>query len=233
MSFDAQHRQRFIEVIQPAIENEPFGELNLSAFRVDLAKTGDSILTDIVDGIAHSQIVLADVSTIGRDSKSGLPYRNGNVMYEVGVALACRHSSEVLLVKDDHDKFLFDVSTIPHVTIDFSDSARAQSELRDRLQERLDEQQLMDDARVRLAIANLTFEDLETIRLYRFGGREAIWGRNQKDILNTVVFQHLLSLQIIALNALMEDGGVLYGWTDIGWEVANAVEKMPMIRQMK
>jgi hypothetical protein len=36
-------------------------------------------------------------------------------MYEVGIALACRHSSEILLIKDDHDKRLFDTSTIPHL----------------------------------------------------------------------------------------------------------------------
>ena len=76
---------------------------------MDLSKTGDSILTDIVDGIAHSQLVPADVSTIGKDSVTGTPYRNGNVMYEVGIALACRHPSEVLLVRDDEDTFPFTV----------------------------------------------------------------------------------------------------------------------------
>lgn len=51
-------------------------------------------------------MVLADVSSIGKDNVTGEAFRNGNVMYEVGLALACRHSSEVLLIRDDNDKFL-------------------------------------------------------------------------------------------------------------------------------
>ena len=70
----------------------------------------------------HSQ----RVDGLGKDSVSGRPYRNGNVMYEVGLALACRHSSEVLLVRDDHDAFLFDVSTIPHTTINFANKSVAE-----------------------------------------------------------------------------------------------------------
>lgn len=70
------------------------------------------MLTDIMDGIAHSLMVLADVSTAGKDQNTGEPYRNGNVMYEVGLALACRQPAEVLLIRDDRDRFLFDVSTI-------------------------------------------------------------------------------------------------------------------------
>jgi hypothetical protein len=95
-------------VIAPGISGITYGTERLKPYRVDLSKSGDSILTDIVDGIAHSQLVLADVSTIGKDSVSGVPYRNGNVLYEVGIALACRHPSEVLLARDDEDKFLFD-----------------------------------------------------------------------------------------------------------------------------
>ena len=74
----------------------------------------------------HSQ----RVDGLGKDSVSGRPYRNGNVMYEVGLALACRHSSEVLLVRDDHDAFLFDVSTIPHTTINFANKSVAIDALR-------------------------------------------------------------------------------------------------------
>ena len=109
MSFAPQYQHRFDTVIAPAINSIPLGTERLTACRVDLSKTGDSILTDIVDGIAHSQLVPADVSTIGKDSVTGTPYRNGNVMYEVGIALACRHPSEVLLVRDDEDKFPFTV----------------------------------------------------------------------------------------------------------------------------
>ena len=114
MTFDPRYQSRFSDIIEPAIRSINVGDQRLSPHRVDISKSGDSILTEISDGIAHSQLVLADVSTVGKDSVSGSAFRNGNVMYEVGLALACRHSSEVLLIRDDHDDFLFDVSTIPH-----------------------------------------------------------------------------------------------------------------------
>jgi len=78
--------------------------VNLEPLRVDVSKTGDSVLTDIIDGIAHCEMILADVSAIGYDSKTGDPYRNGNVMYEVGLAVAARQPSEVLLIQDDKYK---------------------------------------------------------------------------------------------------------------------------------
>src|SRR5438552_2510987 len=120
MSFSPTYQKRFDDVIKPAIEAIAINGVKLTAYRVDLSKTGDSILSDIVDGIAHSQMVVADVSSIGKDSVTGDSYRNGNVLYEVGIALACRMPSEVLLIRDDNDKFLFDVSTIPHQKLDFT-----------------------------------------------------------------------------------------------------------------
>jgi len=90
MSFADVYESRFKEVIEPAITTITYRGRRLRANRVDLSRTGDSILSDIIDGIAHAEMILADVSTVGYDSKSGRVYRSGNVMYEVGVALACR-----------------------------------------------------------------------------------------------------------------------------------------------
>lgn len=87
-------------MINPAIRSISVDVISLEPCRVDISKSGDSILTEINDGIAHSQMVLADVSSMGKDSVTGKPYRNGNVMYELGLALACCHYSEVLLIRD-------------------------------------------------------------------------------------------------------------------------------------
>ena len=125
MSFAPQYQARYQEVIAPAIRAVALGDTTLTPHRVDLSKSGDSIITDIMDGIAHCRLFLADVSTIGKDAATGAPYRNGNVMYEVGVALACRQSAEVLLLRDDDDKFLFDVSVIPHMRVNFTDREAA------------------------------------------------------------------------------------------------------------
>jgi hypothetical protein len=137
MSYAPVYDQRFQQVFKPAIESIPIAGIYLSAYRVYNSKTGDSILTDILDGIAHSQMILADVSAVGRDSVSGDSYRNSNVMYEVGLALACRQPQEVLLIRDDKDKFLFDVSTIPHKHLDFGNPEQAKQQLHEELKARL------------------------------------------------------------------------------------------------
>ncbi|MBM3500422.1 MAG: hypothetical protein FJX74_17330 [Armatimonadetes bacterium] len=146
MTFSDEYRARFDEVIAPAIRSVQVGGVSLEPRRVDESRSGDSILTEIADGITHSQLVLADVSTLGRDSKSGRPYRNGNVMYEVGIALACRQPAEVLLIRDGQDRFLLDVSTIPHMTLDFTDAGAARVRLASELVSRLRERDLVHDA---------------------------------------------------------------------------------------
>jgi hypothetical protein len=80
MSFDPKFDDRYQNVISPAIERLTVNGIRLKPYRVDISKSGDSILTDIMDGVAHSHLILADVSTIGHDSISGKPYRNANVM---------------------------------------------------------------------------------------------------------------------------------------------------------
>lgn len=182
MSFADRYRTRFKEVIEPAINSIPVNGEALKADRVDISKSGDSILTDIMDGIAHSQMVLADVSSIGKDSVTGEPYRNGNVMYEVGLALACRHSSEVLLIRDDNDRFLFDVSTIPHKRIDFTDKAKAIEELHGELLARLRERNHINDARVQLAISGLGGDEVSALKYIADLPPGNVWGRPNKGV---------------------------------------------------
>ena len=90
MSFEPRYDRRFANVIAPAINGIQMNGVSLRPYRVDTSKSGDSILTDIMDGIAHSEMVLADVSTVGHEAVTGHPFRNANVLYEVGIALACR-----------------------------------------------------------------------------------------------------------------------------------------------
>lgn len=155
MSFEPRFAVRFDEIIKPAVEAEIIAGRRLSAYKVDNSLTGDSILTDIADGIAHSALFLADVSVIDEGRYAEQPIRNGNVMYEVGLALACRLPSEVLLIRDDRKKFLFDVSTIPHITIDFSDREAATARIRAALADRLTETTKLLDARVTIAFKGL------------------------------------------------------------------------------
>lgn len=100
MTFDPRFEQRWRSVIEPACQ-----DVGLQGFRVDIPKASSSIPADILAGIAQSRLVLADLTPLDG-------YRNGNVMYEVGIAHACRQPEEVILLRSDEDRLLFDVSTI-------------------------------------------------------------------------------------------------------------------------
>lgn len=227
MSFTPQYQSRYDSVIAPAIDSVTHGTERLKPYRVDLSKSGDSILTDIVDGIAHSQLVLADVSTIGKDSVSGVPYRNGNVLYEVGIALACRHPSEVLLVRDEEDKFLFDVSSIPHMKIDFTNAAVAMNDLKEALQARFRERQLVYDVRVELAVASLTNDEVTMLKSVAdhppniFGGRP---DTGSVDFFGLASIPRLLDKQLIRVVRQFEEGHPAYDTTPLGRVVVQIIK---------
>ena len=227
MSFDEKYQSRWEEIIAPAIRLIEIDGVNLEPYRVDLSKTGDSILTDIMDGIAHSQLVLADVSSVGRDSETGEPYRNGNVMYEVGLALACRQSAEVLLVRDDRDKFLFDVSTIPHTSVDFSDKKVALEKLRDELVARMKERDYINDGRVQLAAARLSKQEVDHIRILANMAPRGVWGmrkEKQWDPFGVDQSKRLLDKQLLRLVGQFEDGYPAYRLTPLGYAVGRNVQ---------
>ena len=226
MSFADAYKLRFEKVIAPAIQAISMGGVPLRPYRVDLSKSGDSILTEIVDGIAHSQMVLADVSTLGHDSKTGIPYRNGNVMYEIGIALACRQSSEVLLVRDDKDKFLFDVSTIPHMTLNFVDSDAARDALRDELMSRLRERNLVHDARVETAIASLSGPEVAILKTLAKHDLGTIWGKpgGSFNLIDLAAYPRLLDKHLIKVAGEFEEGHAAFGWTPIGKEIASRIQ---------
>lgn len=110
MSFDPRFDQRWRDVIAPAVRRVLRNEVPLEPFRVDARKVSDSILTEILDGIGKSRLVLADITTVGTLNQT--PIRNANVMYEVGIAHAVRLPEEVLLFRSDNDALLFDTSNI-------------------------------------------------------------------------------------------------------------------------
>ena len=100
MSFDPLLERRWTEVIEPGV-----ADARLRAYRVDASKISDSIIKEIEQGIATARLVLADVSIVGST-------RNGNVMYEVGLAHAVRQPQEVILFRSDGERLLFDLSPV-------------------------------------------------------------------------------------------------------------------------
>lgn len=231
MSFAEPYRQRFADVIEPAIKAATHNGMPLGARRVDLSKSGDSILSDIVDGIAHSTMILADISVVGYDSKTGQSYRNGNVMYEVGLALACRQPSEVLLVRDDKADFLFDVSTVPHKHIDFSDAAKARAELTDEIEARLREIDHVKDARLDLAVSSLKVQEhqiLATFAKYRMDQR--FWLK-QRNLATLAAIPRLLDKQLIRTVGVTDNGQAIFAWTQLGRALANSLSlRVPVLQ---
>ena len=225
MSFAPGYEDRFKHVIHPAIRSVFVDGRNLQPYRVDTSKSGDSILTDITDGIAHSQLVLADVSSVGRDSVTGIPYRNANVLYEVGIALACRQPSDVLLVRDDRDHFLFDVSVIPHLTLDFTNLSVAVQALSEHLQQRVREQRLIADARVQMAIASLSAEETMLLKQMKDYGPTTVWGREVKNLATwyALATSRLLDKGIIRLAGEFADDKPAFTFTPLGCVVHQAV----------
>lgn len=230
MAFDKRFDERFEKVIKPAIEAETFSGIALSAYRVDNSRTGDSILTDIIDGIAHSRLVLADVSVIDEGRFTQTPVRNGNVMYEVGVALACRNPSDVLLIRDDTKRFLFDVSTIPYMEIDFSDTGTAVESLREAISGRLHASDLLNDARIQIAAQTLTEDEIRILQiLSHLDSNQArditlpnlnqVSNRDQRG-LDGLISKG--SIKSVAVNA--KTGAVLYSLNAFGYALAEVAE---------
>ncbi len=220
MSFESVYVDRFKKVIEPAIGSITYHGQRLKARRVDLSKSGDSILTEISDGIAHSAMVLADVSSMGRDSKSGIPYRAGNVMYEVGIALASRQPSEVLLVRDDKDPFLFDVSTVPHMHLDFGDVEPSRTALTAELIARLKETDHIHDARLAIAVASLTSMERKVLEgVAKYEMNQVFWF-NQENLGVLAAIPRLLDKQLIRTVRTTHDGKAAFSWTPLGKKLA-------------
>jgi len=107
MSFDERFNHRWNNVIRPGIRRIAKGDNRFEAVRIDERNISDSIMTEILLEISHARLVLADISSVGKLGDKTV--RNGNVMYEVGLAQAVRLPEEVILLRSDEDDLLFDV----------------------------------------------------------------------------------------------------------------------------
>ncbi|MCX7428120.1 MAG: hypothetical protein NTW96_21130, partial [Planctomycetia bacterium] len=110
MSFVPEFDRRWQTVIAPAISSVVVNGNALRAERVDTRRIGDSILTEILTHIRDARLIFGDVTSLGK--LADRPIRNGNVMYEIGIAHAVRPAEEVLLFRSDSDPLLFDVANI-------------------------------------------------------------------------------------------------------------------------
>jgi hypothetical protein len=222
ISFSEPFESRWREIVLPAVEAQPIEGLTLRAVRVDTRRSGESILTEIIEGIAHSQLVLADISVVDRWLVGDVPRsaRNGNVMYEVGRALACRQPVEVLLIRDDDDNLLFDVSTIPVLRYDPRDSARSVGLLRGAIADRLRERSLQRDLRLSRTVESLSQFEVNLIRANHHLEQLA-WPGSSLPAAVVMALPALLEKQVLRLERVGTDSApAVYAWTAFGRAVA-------------
>jgi hypothetical protein len=114
-------------------------------------------MTKILLEISEARLVLADITSIGMLDKRGI--RNGNVMYEVGLAHAVRLPEEVILVRSDKDELLFDVQGIKVHSYEPDDNPQDSQELLCKLMtEALQQVELTKSNAVKETIGKLDFE---------------------------------------------------------------------------
>ena len=245
MPFGAPFNERFANIFVPAIETitleiiqRTLGENvdKLKAYRVDNNSSGDSILTAIMDGIAHSLLVLADLSEVGRWVDSSQEVRttpNCNVMYEVGLALASRQQPEVILIRDKKDKgkLLFDISPIPCIPIDFEDTASAIKEIQSVLIDRLKEIDWRKSNRVAMTLASLTPNEIKLIGMHEDHRIVAWKDTGTVNFLVDNALPGLLEKGILRYFSIHEKEQVpCYTWTAFGNVIRN---KVPKVKQRK
>lgn len=115
MSFDSSFKPRWANVLCPAVQKVVFKDKELFPHRVDLSSKNDSVITEIVRNISECSLFIGDVSTIGHlsiEREQDKPIRNSNVLYEVGLAHACRLPEEVILLRSDNDVLDFDIAGV-------------------------------------------------------------------------------------------------------------------------
>ena len=115
MSFDPKFNAKWTEILSPAASKVMVNNEALFAHRVDLANKNDSLITEIVKNISESKLFVGDISTVGYlpiNGNTNKPVRNANVLYEVGLAHACRLPEEVILLRSDNDQLDFDISGV-------------------------------------------------------------------------------------------------------------------------
>ncbi len=164
MSFHESYKSRYEDVIKPAIERIKINDENMRASRVDERKSGDSILTEIVRGITSSRIVIADISSMGKAADGYNMQRNGNVMYELGIAHAVKSPEKVIIIKDDREQVLFDLSSIPHFVVDFFDDKIARNTITNFIIDRIHEGDNIFDYKIKEFARGISPNEFQTLK---------------------------------------------------------------------
>lgn len=229
MSFAPEFDARWQHVIQPAIESD----VGLRANRVDYNQSGESIVHDILDGIANARLVVADITSTPMTDSDGTiwPQRNGNVMWEVGVAHSMRLPDEVIMIRSDNEQSIFDLTqfrAFPYYPSDVANARRIVSHL---AQDRLRAIEITKQRKVAEAIESLDADSLTLIVANRSHDYFSVnRAKTMRDVMSEMAagtkaaVRHLLSLGILRSHANVSATAYAYHWTDFGRAVLKALD---------
>jgi hypothetical protein len=229
MSFDSQFDARWTNVLEPAIEVD----LGMTANRVDYNWSGESVLHDILDGIANARLVIADITSVPMTDSGGTPWpqRNGNVMWELGVAHAMRLPDEVIIVRSDSDKSIFDLTQFRAFEYDPNDLVAARSVINQLASDRLKSVEQYKSRKVKEAIESL---DADSLKLILSNEKNRFFSiprpKNMREVMEEnaagtkQAMRHLLTLGILKCDIQVVNNAYAYHWTDFGLAVIAALK---------
>ena len=161
MSFDDEFTPRWRDVLAPALRGLSHNGVEVEPFRIDLSSTSDAILTEILESISDSLVIVADISSVAELNRK--PVRNANVMYEVGLAHAVRLPEEVVLLRSDDHQLDFDIAGVRvHPYSPDADPDKAKEFVRDTVLKSLQALEARRRTGVRVAVQQLTLPSTTT-----------------------------------------------------------------------
>ncbi len=225
MSFYDEFRPVWEEAIRLGIENDcPY---NLTAKRVDVTTISGSVITDIMDGIAHSKVILADISVCAIGAWQG--QRNGNVMYEVGLAHALRQNTEVILVRSDNKPINFDLAgiTVHHYPRHSMSEARKLFAVL--VSESIKQTDQTKSLKVQRAIDAMDADCLQYLKEFSsadafVGPRPTTMGGELIAISKRLALSRLQNIGIVRCLPDIPQHGIAFTWTEFGRAVLKNLE---------
>jgi len=205
------------QAIKPAVEELPHNGIKLSANRVDTTLLSGNVVQSILDGIAHARLVFVDVSVAKKGSWAG--QRNGNVMYELGLAHAIRPETDLVIVKNDTGSINFDIANIFIHKYEYEDLSAAKSLFSLQINEALSHRKRMMEFQVERASERLD-ANCKAV-MYEFGinvGFEPFGISRDSPLWKHLAIGKLLDLGVIVCE-VTQACCYHYRWTEFGMEV--------------
>ena len=195
------------------------------AVRVKEDWIADDITSKILDGIANSKMLLFDLSD---DPKSPCEYSrqpNGNVLYELGIAVAMREPEDILLIKEKSSSATpFDIKSL---TINEYDGALNDRWLTEKLKYTLENQEWYKSRRVEAAAKSIDSFGLK-LMLSVYANRPKDKDHFNDEQMRLQPEAKLAILRLLDLGILWfatDKGGTEYAyhWTPFGKEVMKSI----------